>query len=228
MPSDQDPPSRPRGRAGTGYVVAPASGRGPGALVLHSWWGLTPFFREVCDRLADEGFVALAPDLHAGRTADTPDEAEQLLACIDPNPTAALVLSSAAALKSMPATQGDRIGVVGFSMGASWGLWLSVRAVDQIAAVVAFYGSQDVDFAGSRAAYLGHFAEHDEFVGDDQLVEMEAHLRLVGADVEFHRYAGTGHWFFESDRPAAFDAGAAELAWERTLEFLHQHLDRSG
>src|SRR4029077_2694938 len=70
----------PVSNAGTGYLVAPTTGQGPGVLVLPAWWGLTPFFGEPCDRLADEGFVALAPDLHGGRTADKPDEAEALLA----------------------------------------------------------------------------------------------------------------------------------------------------
>ena len=143
--------------AGTGYLVAPTTGRGPGVLVLHSWWGLTPFFRETCDRLADEGFVALAPDLHGGRTADRPDEAEALLAAIDPNPTAALVLSSAATLRGLAVTPDAPIGVVGFSMGASWALWLSARAIDTVGAVVAFYGSQDIDFKGSQSAYLAAF-----------------------------------------------------------------------
>ena len=210
--------------AGTGYLVAPTTGRGPGVLVLHSWWGLTPFFRETCDRLADEGFVALGPDLHGGRTADKPDEAEALLAAIDPNPTAALVLSSAATLRGLAITPDAPIGVVGFSMGASWALWLSARAPDTVSAVVAFYGSQDIDFKGSRSAYLAHFAEHDEFVEDDAIAFLEATLRLEGRPVEFHRYPGTGHWFFESDRPPAYDSVAADLAWQRTIDFLRSHL----
>ena len=210
--------------AGTGYLVAPASGRGPGVLVLHSWWGLTPFFRSVCDRLADEGFVALAPDLHGGRTADLPDEAERLLAEIDPNPTAALVLSSAATLRSLPVTPDGPIGVLGFSMGASWALWASARVAETVSAVVAFYGAQDVDFEGAEAAYLGHFAEHDEFVDDNDIALLEANLRLCRRPVEFHRYPGTGHWFFESDRPPAHDAAAAALAWERTIDFLRRHV----
>jgi carboxymethylenebutenolidase len=213
-----------RSPAGTGYLVAPAEGSGPGVLVLHAWWGLTPFFRDVCDRLADAGFVALAPDLHAGRRADRPDEAEALLASVDPNRAAALVLSSAATLRGLPNTPDAPIGVVGFSMGASWALWLSARAADHVAAAVAFYGSQHIDFAGARAAYLGHFAEHDGFVSDDEVVEMEAHLRLLDLDVTFHRYPGTGHWFFEEDREAAFDPEAATRAWERTVDFLRDHL----
>jgi carboxymethylenebutenolidase len=214
-----------RRRAGTAYIVAPDGGNGPGVLVLHSWWGLTPFFRAVCDRLADEGFVALAPDLHAGRTADKPDEAEALLAAVDPNVVAALVSSSAGTLRNLAITPDRPIGVLGFSMGASWAMWLSARAADIVGAVVAFYGSQDIDFIDSRAAYLGHFADHDEFVSENQIVEMEAHLRLLGRDVTFHRYPGTGHWFFEEDRVPAYDPMAAAQAWRRTLDFLHAQLD---
>src|SRR4051812_48991084 len=212
--------------AGTGYVVAPDSGHGPGVLVLHAWWGLTPFFRSVADRLADEGFVALAPDLHGDdRTAETPDEAEELLRSTDPNRTAALVQASLSALRGMPATVGDRVGIVGFSMGASWALWAATRFPDDVAAAVAYYGTQDIDFVDARAAFLGHFAEIDEFESEDDVNYLEAQLRLAGHDVDFHRYPGTGHWFVEADRPAAYDEAAAELAWERTVAFLHQHLD---
>ena len=89
---------------------------------------------------------------------------------------------------------------------------------------MAFYGSQNIDFVESRSAYLGHFADHDEFVTEDEIVEMEAHLRLLGRDVEFHRYAGTSHWFFEEDRVPAYDASASALAWDRTLAFLREQL----
>lgn len=214
------------GSAGSGYVVVPDGGSGPGVLVLHSWWGLTDFFRGVCDRLADAGFVALAPDLHGdGRTADTPDEAEALLASTDTNRAASLVVSSLSALRSMPATPEGRVGVLGFSMGASWALWAATRFPDDVAAVSAFYGSQDIDFSGARAAFQGHFAEHDEFVTDDERAYLEAQLHLEGHPVEFHDYPGTGHWFVEDDRPAAYVADAAELAWERTIAFLHAALD---
>lgn len=210
--------------AGSAYFIGPPSGTAPGVLLLHSWWGLTPFFKELADRIAEEGFNVLVPDLHHGRTAHTPDEAEALLASIDVNPVASLVLSSAATLRRMPATPDGPIGVVGFSMGASWAMWLSARAPDDVAATVAFYGSQDIDFEPAHSAYQGHFAEHDEFVSDDQIAEMEAHLRLLGREVEFHRYPGTGHWFFESDREPAYSPAAAALAWERTISFLRRHL----
>ena len=218
--------SDPYGSAGSGYAVVPDSGSGPGVLVLHAWWGLTPLFKDVCDRLADAGFVALAPDLHGdGRTADTPDEAEALLATTDPNRTANLVVGSIAALRAMPATPEGRIGVLGFSMGASWAFWSAARFPDDVAAVSAYYGGQDVDFAPARAAFQGHFAEIDEFESDDSVAYLEAQLRLAGHPVEFHHYPGTGHWFAEPDRPAAYVEASADLAWERTLAFLHARLD---
>jgi carboxymethylenebutenolidase len=214
------------GSAGSAYAVVPDSGSGPGVLVLHAWWGLTPYVRTVCDRLADAGFVAVAPDLHGdGRTADTPDEAEALLASTDPNRTAALVVASLSAVRSMPATTSDRVGVLGYSMGASWGLWSAARWPDHVAACVSFYGGQDVDFSSARAAFQVHVAEHDEFESDDDVNYLEAQLRLAGHEVELHRYPGTGHWFTEADRPAAYVPDAAELAWTRAVDFLHRHLD---
>src|SRR5829696_2762520 len=97
-------PRMPRRSAGSGYLSLPDGGDGPGVLVLHSWWGLTPFFKDVCDRLSAAGFVALAPDLFAGRTADDPDEARAMLGEADMDVTLDLVRSSLLTLRGMPAT----------------------------------------------------------------------------------------------------------------------------
>jgi len=215
----------PPGSAGSGYLVPPLTGAGPGVLVLHSWWGLTSLFKSVCDRLADEGFTALAPDLLSGHQAATPDEAERVLAEADVDRGAALVLSSARALRAASADPRAPIGVVGFSMGASWGLWLSARSPLEVAATVAYYGTQSIDFAEARSAYLGHFADFDSLVPEAEVVELEGHLKLVGRETQFWRYPGTAHWFFEADRRLAYSPEAAELSWIRTLEFLHHHLD---
>mgnify|MGYP001588624605 CR=1 FL=1 len=209
--------------AGTGYLALPERGDGPGILVLHAWWGLTQVVKDFCDRLADEGFVALAPDLFGGRLAATIEAAEQELAQVDPNELAHLTRSSLSALHEMPMTPDAPLGVVGFSMGASMALWLSARVPEVVAATTVFYGTQDIDFQSSRSAYLGHFAEVDPYVDDDSVALLEAELRLDELDVAFHRYAGTQHWFFESDRPE-YDEAAAGLAWDRTLAFLRQRL----
>jgi carboxymethylenebutenolidase len=212
-------------RAGSGYLVLPEGHvSGPGVLVLHSWWGLTPFFKEVCDRLADEGFVALAPDLLDGHTPERPDEAQAVLAEADMDATLHLVRSSLFTLRGLPATPDAPVGVLGFSMGASWALLLASRVPDLVGATVTFYGAQNVDMAPATSAFLGHYADHDDFVEDDELTLLEAELRLLEKDVTFHRYPDTDHWFFEKDRPA-YDEAAAALAWSRTIDFLHQHLD---
>jgi len=209
--------------AGTGYLVLPDEVPAPGVLVLHAWWGLTPQVRRVCDRLADEGFVALAPDLLGG-TVDTVEEAETRLAEADADRLAHLTRSSLHHLRQLPVTKAAPVGVVGFSMGASMALWLSARVPEGVAATAVFYGGQDIDFAASRSAYLGHFADEDPYVTDDELVLLEAELRLLERETTFHRYPGTRHWFFEEDRPE-HDPEAAALAWSRTVEFLHRHLD---
>jgi carboxymethylenebutenolidase len=216
--------------AGSAYLVGPDSTRSnlgdrhPGVLVLHSWWGLTPFIRSLCDRIADAGFVALAPDLLNGQTPATEADAELLLRDRDRNASADLVLSSAGTVRSLPLTTDGPIGVLGLSMGASWALWLAARGAEHIGAVSVFYGAQSTDLVGTSAAVQGHFADVDRFVTDDERVEMQAHLHLVGIDPEFHRYPGTGHWFFESDREA-YDEAAATLAFDRTVAFLRANLD---
>ena len=215
MPDD----AAPHSIAGQAYLSRPDAGTGPGVLVLHSWWGLTPFFRELCDRFAEAGFVALAPDLLGGRLPEPAAEAEVELGESDPNEAAALVLSSVVALRSQTDDPDGPVAVVGFSMGASWALWLGSRQPDSVRAVVAYYGSQDIDFSDLRAPVLGHFAERDDFVSADELAFLEAQLLLLDKDVEIVRYPGTVHWFAEEDR-ADFHPEAAATAWARTLAFL--------
>ena len=210
--------------AGSGYLALPDEREGPGVLVLHAWWGLTPFFKGVCDRLAEEGFVALAPDLCQGRTVDEPAEAEAMLAEADMDATLDLVRSSLITLRSLPATPDAPVGTLGFSMGASWALWLASRTPELVAATVVFYGIQSVDMSPAESAFLGHFAENDPYVDADELTLLEADLHVLDKDVTFHHYPGTGHWFFEADRPA-YDEPAATLAWARTLAFLRARLD---
>jgi len=212
-----------REHAGTAYLAIPERGDGPGILVLHAWWGLNQFFKATCDRLAAEGFVALAPDLLGGQVATSIEEAEAQLAGADADGLAHLTRSSLRTLRDMPLTPDRPVGVLGFSMGASMALWLSARAPEDVIATAVFYGAQDIDFSGARSAYLGHFAETDPYVDDDSVALLEAELHLDELEVTFHRYPGTQHWFFEDDRPE-HDAAAAQLAWDRTLAFFREQL----
>jgi carboxymethylenebutenolidase len=208
------------------YLAVPDSGSGPGVLVLHAWWGLTPVFTAVCDGLAAAGYVALAPSLYAnGATAATIAEAEALRDSHDEAAEAEPIAQAAVEqLLGLPAVTGAKIGVIGFSLGAYWALHLSQVRPDDVGAVVVFYGTDDGDYRIARAAYLGHFAEHDDYEALDAVRALEEKIRAAGREVAFHVYPGTGHWFFEPNQPRAYDDAAAGLARERTLDFLKAQL----
>ena len=112
--------------------------------------------------------------------------------------------------------------MIGFSLGAYYALDLSVTAPEHIRSVVIFYGTRPGDYSSSKAAYLGHFAETDEFEPQSDVDNLEESLRRAGRPVTFYRYSGTGHWFFEPDRSQAYNQAAASLAWDRTLAFLRR------
>jgi carboxymethylenebutenolidase len=207
------------------YLAVPPQGTGPGVLVLHAWWGLNDFIRGLCDRLAEAGFVALAPDLFGGRTAATPAEAEALVrGSSEAADVPPLLLAAASELQSHPAVSGQAIGVIGFSFGGYWAHWLAGELPEAVRAVTIFYSTGDSDVSRSTAAFQGHFAERDPYEPAEGVRWMEANIRTAGRPVTFFTYPGTGHWFFESDRANAYDPQAAGLAWERTLAFLREGL----
>jgi carboxymethylenebutenolidase len=209
------------------YLAMPAAGKGQGILVLHAWWGLNSFFRDVCDRLAREGFVALAPDLFGGAIAHTIEEAEEHQSHWDEEHAAPPIIKAAIEeLSKNPAVTSRGLGVVGFSMGAYWALWLAQKKPEWIRAVVLFYGTNGGggNFQQSKAAYLGHFAELDPYETESGIMQLENKLKSANCPVTFYTYPGTSHWFFETDRPEAYRSQAAELAWERTIRFLKDSL----
>lgn len=208
------------------YLTVPRSGSGPGVLVLHAWWGLNDFIRDVCDRLAQAGFVALAPDLFAGKTADTPEAAENLVTHLNEvEVVPPIVFAAVDELINHPAVTGNRLGTVGFSFGGYWALWLASQKPEEIRAVSIFYSTGEGDFHRSKAAFQGHFAETDPFESEEGIRGLEEALKEANRPVTFYHYPGTGHWFFEKDRQEAYHSGAAQLAWDRTIAFLHEHLD---
>ena len=206
-----------------GYLAAPPSGKGPGVLVLHAWWGLNDTIKSFCDRLARAGFVVFAPDLYHGQVAETIDGAEALGKALDARHQEAKAEIAAATqfLDERSGQPGAGLAVVGFSLGAYYALHLSDAAPETIRSVVIFYGTGHEDFSRSQAAYLGHFAENDEYEPPSNVDALEAALRQAGRPRMVYRYSGTGHWFFEPDRPP-YNEAAASLAWQRTLDFLKQ------
>ena len=205
-----------------GYLATPPTGRGRPVLLLHAWWGLNDVMKAVCDRFAESGFVAFAPDLYHGQVTADVDRAEVLAGGLDPAQTQADLAAAVRFLDQHPGGTGGGLAVVGFSLGAFHALDLSVTYPQHVRSVVVFYGTRPGDYGDSQAAYLGHFAESDPFEPQSEVDRLEEALRQAGRPVTFYRYPDTGHWFFESDREQAFNRPAARLAWDRTLAFLKQ------
>lgn len=202
------------------YLARPAVESRRGVLVLHAWWGLTEVFTAFCDRLAAAGFVALAPDLYRGQVAHTREEAQAIQSTMNGEATYALVNRAVEELQARPEIHGKPIGVVGFSMGGFWAL-----ALDRgIAAMVTYYGGTGPEYVSADAPILGHFAEHDEFEPLESVQQLEQALHAKGLNVTFHYYPNTQHWFCEENQPGYYDSAATELAWQRTVSFLKQHL----
>lgn len=199
------------------YYVGPEQ-PGPGVLLLPPWWGTTAPLRRRADMLADEGFTVLAPDLNFGARPDTEEDAERVLGEANPDRLASMVQASGGLLAERAG--GHRIHVVGFGMGGSLGLWLSVRRPDLVASCVSVYGHQTIDFAGARARYQLHFADEDPFVSDDDAAFLEATMRMEELDVEVVTHADTRSGFADDSGPH-FDEDAAQDLWSRIIEFLH-------
>ncbi len=205
-----------------GYTALPPGGSGPGIVLCHAWWGLNDDFRVMADRLAEAGYVVLAPDLWGGVVARDIDEAEELLTARDDAALFGAVSAALAELVEHPAVQPGPIGMIGYSMGAAWALYLS-GLHKRIGAVVGFYGNGEGDFAAARAAYQLHFATGDTWEPEEGIVALADALRAAGRAATFYAYDDVAHWFMEPGRPE-YNASAAGLAWERTLAFLAEYL----
>ncbi len=193
------------------YTAAPQSGDGAPVLLLHTWWGLNQPIKDLADRLAGDGFTVVAPDLFNGRVLTTVEEADAHGQEMDSDYERILgdVRSALDGLLARPDARGDRAAIVALSFGAWYAAQVAGERSD-VAALVSIYG--DVFEGPDGVAYLGHFAEQDEYVDSSQ------------AKGTAHVYPGTRHWFMEPDRPE-YDAGAAELAYTRTVDFLRQELE---
>ena len=212
-----------RDAAGNAFLVNPRGGvRGPGVLLLHSWWGLTESVKDLAERVADLGYTVIAPDLLAGERPATAEEGEAALAALSPDELTGLVLSSAHTLRAVATDQTAPIAVIGLSMGGSMALWLAARLPESIKAVVTFYGTQSIDFDDATATFQGHFGGADPMIDEEDRVVTESFIRMGDNETEFHVYEGVGHWFFEEGEH--HDPAASELAWNRMAAFLSDHL----
>lgn len=211
-----------------GYEVRPKGGQGHGVVVIQEWWGLAPHIKNVCDRFAAEGFVALAPDLYHGKVTTEPDEAQKEMMNLDIESAGRDIGGAVSHLGDASFVTGSRVGVVGFCMGG--GLALYAASQDpEIAACITYYGvgpaRNGIDLSHMKAAVLGHWGEKDHSYDHDTIADLEKRLSAAGVSVESFWY-DADHAFFNDDRPEVYDEEAARLAWDRTLAFLSEHLGR--
>jgi carboxymethylenebutenolidase len=220
---------RSNGGEADGYLAVPESGSGPGVVVIQEWWGLNDQIKEVCDRYATEGFVALAPDLYHGQATTKEDEAGQLMMSLNIEQAAKDMAGAVDYLMSHDAVTGDGVGVVGFCMGGGLALWLGTLRPDAVKAVVSYYGiipwpAAQPDYSKLRAAVQGHYAENDDFADPETVRKLEEELKGLGKEVEFYTYPGVGHAFTNHHRPDVFHEEHSETAWRRTIDFFRRHL----
>ena len=216
------------GSTGSGYLASPSGGSGPGVVVIQEWWGLVDHIKDVCDRFAAEGFVALAPDLYHGTKVAEPDEAAKQMMALQLDRAAK---DMGGAVDEVSArSDGSGVGVVGFCMGGGLALMLASQRPDKVRAVVPFYGvvpweGAQPDYSLLSGAVLGHFAGKDEGASPETARALVRTLRSAGNDdVSIHIYPEADHAFFNDTRPEVYDAEASALAWQRTTEFLHARI----
>lgn len=213
------------GGTANGYLSLPASGKGPGVIVLQEWWGLVPHINDVCDRFAAEGFVALAPDLYHGESTKSPDEAGKLMMALRIDETEKDLRGAIGYLLNHEATSGAKVGTVGFCMGGALSLYAASKN-PQVGACVVFYGihpNVKPDLANLQAPVLGIYAELDAYVPPATVHELESKLKEHGKSVEMHIYPNLDHGFFNDTRELYNEAGAKD-AWKRVIAFFREHL----
>ena len=207
-----------------GYLATPASGKGPGVLVIQEWWGLVGHIKKVADRFAAAGYSALAPDMYHGKTASEPDGAGKLFMALNIAQAEKDLAGAAKFLAGHSSTA--KLGAVGFCMGGQLALFAGTIN-PSIGAVVDFYGihpNVKPDYSKLGGPVLGLFAEKDPWVAPSVVKKLEADLKGAGVSTDFTIYPGVDHGFFNDTRKEVHDVAAAAESWGRVQAFFAKHL----
>jgi carboxymethylenebutenolidase len=215
------------GSSAQGYLATPASGTGPGVVVIQEWWGLVDHIKSVCDRFAEAGFFALAPDLYGGRSTTEPDEAGREMMALQMDQAAKDM--GGAVDELIRRTGSAKVGAIGFCMGGGLALVLACTRPDAVAAVVPCYGlipwpDAQPDFSAMAAAVEMHVAENDEYFAPAAAIELRDRLVSLDKDAVVVVHPGTDHAFFNDDRPEVYNAAEAAKLWDEATAFLRRHL----
>lgn len=203
------------------YVAEPEEGPCGCVVVVHDAYGLLPHVRFLCDELAGAGFVAVAPDLFAGSVARSEAQASRLLEELTAERAGRVLRAAVRGLDTLGHSDCP-LGAVGFSIGAEFAYGL--LAERRLRALVAYDGMPSEEQRDAiDAPLLLHWAGTDRWDDDCAPERLVTDLRARGIDVESHTYPGAVHGFGNADIEA-FDLGAAEQAWVRTVRFLTDRL----
>lgn len=218
------------GFVASGFLALPPTTSGPGVIVIQEWWGLNAQIKGVVDRLADAGFVTLAPDIYRGEIAahDEIDKASRLMRTLPPERAAQDMGGAIDYLAAHSAVKGAGLGVIGFCMGGMLAFLLAAQRPDRVVAAVPFYGfpegAAEPDWTSLTATVRGRMASRDAFFSPEAARALEAKLRGLGIDVTLTIH-DAGHAFMNEDNPrGAYDPDLAAQLWPETIAFLHNEL----
>jgi carboxymethylenebutenolidase len=217
------------GQEVTGWLAWPAGQSTadlPGLIVIHEWWGLNDNIRQAAERLAGEGYVALAVDLYRGESGANPKDAMRLMQSLNKAESQGRD-NLAAAYDYLTTVSGTgKVGVIGWCLGGRWSLQAALRLPAQLDAAVIYYGNVIADKAQLETLQmpiLGLFAGVDPVVPRDSVLAFEQALRELGKQVDIHIYPDAQH-AFSNPSGMAYDPVAAADAWGKTTAFLAAHL----
>jgi len=206
------------------YVAKPASGSGPGVVVVQEFWGLVPHIKDICDRLANEGYVALAPDLYHGKVAANFGEARQLMEGLDGAQVGKDLTGAISALKQQ-GVSGSKVGTIGFCMGGKLALLAATLSSD-VGACADFYGGGPAqpDYSKLQGPVLMVCGDQDKIASPDDLGKQRDAIKAAGKQVELVVYPGCDHGFNNDTRPEVYKADVAKDAWGKAIALFKANL----
>jgi carboxymethylenebutenolidase len=209
------------------YLSLPENARKPmpGVLVIHEWWGLNEHIMHWADRLAAQGYAALAVDLYGGKVATTPEEAMAAMKTVDPQRSVEVLRAAHQFLMTDIRVQSTQTGVVGWCFGGGWSLRAGM-AIPELDAVVMYYGRPVTDtqeLKSIKAPVLAIFGTQDESIPNDVVEEFDEALSDAGVAHRIQKYDAP-HAFANPSAPGRYNAEAAAAAWEQVKGFLADNL----
>jgi carboxymethylenebutenolidase len=223
--------NRPDGKSVEGYLAEPAAGgNAPAMVVIQEWWGLDAEIKGVADKLARAGYRALVPDLYRGKVALEANEAKHLMEGLNFGEAAGQDIRGAVQYLKKDS---KKVGVTGFCMGGALTVLSAVNVPEADAGVI-WYGYPPLEYVDAskvKMPLLGHWATQDQAFPISGVDALEKKLREAKVRFEFHRYDAKHAFANEAAdtkklEMLKYDRQAAELAWQRTMDFLAKTLRR--